>query len=231
VCLLLLTLTGRLCPSCNECCDETDVPCKEKDCCEHGFLPLSKGVEDAVNAKHKADVGEPSCWVVSRIYREGVCDIAGEHDGDDFECCFNHLSILFLCMFSFCVFSDGSQTSKRVTLECVRQGADIVNGDTIFAIAAHSFHLGFWCMFFEEVKNSPLKGDTVVVEVASGEVVFVHVNSATKHCFLSLLSRMEKVREVGIVLANRFASYLRTGPYVIAFHVVDLFIFCLVLGR
>lgn len=51
-------------------------------------LPLFENVEDAVNAKHKHEVGEPTCWVVSRVYREGICDIAGETKGYGLEYCF-----------------------------------------------------------------------------------------------------------------------------------------------
>jgi hypothetical protein len=62
-------------------------------------LSLFKNGEDAVNAKHEHERGEPSCWVVSRIYREGICDITGEGIGYGLECCFKHLSILSLCVF------------------------------------------------------------------------------------------------------------------------------------
>ena len=62
-------------------------------------LPLFKHREDAVNAQHEHEMGEPSCWIVSRIYCEGICDIAGETKGYDLECCFKHLSILSLSLF------------------------------------------------------------------------------------------------------------------------------------
>ena len=71
-------------------------------------LPIPEGVEDAVNGKDIDEVGESSFWVVSRIYCEGICDIDGDAEGDDFECCFEHLSILSLSLcFLFVVFSDG----------------------------------------------------------------------------------------------------------------------------
>ena len=100
-------------------------------------LSLFKNGEDAVNAKHEHETGEPSFWVVSRIYREGICDIAGETIGYGLECSFNHLSILSLCvffslsfhalscvlrfsllvalwgLFSFVVFSEGKGNERR----------------------------------------------------------------------------------------------------------------------
>jgi hypothetical protein len=75
-------------------------------------LPLSEGVEDAVNAKDIGEVGESSVWVVSRIYHQGICDIDGDADGDGFECCFKHLSILSIS-FLYCVFSDGKGYERR----------------------------------------------------------------------------------------------------------------------
>ena len=77
-------------------------------------LPLSKGVEDAVNAKNKKASGESSCGIVSRFYRKGICDITDEHEGGGSEYCSKHLSILSLSLFFIvCSRKVGAYAARR----------------------------------------------------------------------------------------------------------------------
>ena len=95
-------------------------------------LPLFKNGEDAVNAKHEHEMGEPSCWVVSRIYREGICDITGETKGYGLEYCFKHLSILSLSLF-FIVCSrneKGAGGWNRTN----RNGAGVAKGLSLLSV-------------------------------------------------------------------------------------------------